>query len=195
MLKCIKTIILVLLVIVSKGAFSFNDAAFTDSISGFVRVQMEKDHTPGVVVLVSSPKIGVKRLAFGQAELGPHEQKMTDDLNFRVASISKTFLAVMILKMIEQGKIERFAGIAQYLPKDIDRSQIPNLELITVQDLLRMSSGIPEYYDLDVDEYLAAYPYKQWQPRDALRFSTDLQSKLCQVRAINTRTLIMFYCS
>lgn len=180
MAKNIKITLLILLVILSKGAFSNVQSSqnpLLDKLKAFTRLEMERDKTPGAVVLLSSPKFGVKQFALGAAVLSDHNIKMTSDKNFRVASISKTFLAVMILKMVEQGKIHLYSNIKQYLPKDLDLSLIPNIDRVTVGDLLKMTSGIPEYYDLDVDMYLASYPYKQWRPHDALRFSSDLKAK------------------
>lgn len=173
MRKRLKHFFLVFLIVLSKGAFALTSGQFSSALSQFVQNKMVQDQTPGVVVLISSPKLGIKKYAFGKAVLGKNGQEMTPERNFRVASISKTFLSVMILKMVEQGKINLSAKIADYLPANVDLRQIPNVNRVTVRDLLRMSSGIPEYYDVDVDEYLAAYPYKEWKPRDALRFASD----------------------
>lgn len=177
MKKRVKRVVLVLFVVLSKGAFALSQVQFSDAITRFLQDKMAQDKTPGVVLLVSSPKLGIKEYALGKAVLGKRSLEMTADLNFRVASISKTFLAVMILKMAEQGKINLSDRITRYLPESLDISQLPNVDRVRVKDLLRMSSGIPEYYDVDVDEYLAAYPYKQWRPRDAVRFASDLKPK------------------
>ena len=177
MRKRLKYLVLIFVIVLSKGAFAQTVGQFSSDLSQFVQDKMAQDQTPGVVVLISGPKLGVKKYAFGKAFVGKHSQDMTSDRNFRVASISKTFLSVMILKMVEQGKIKLSANIAEYLPANVDLSQIPNVNQVTVQNLLQMSSGIPEYYGINVDEYLAAYPYKEWKPRDALRFSSDRKSR------------------
>ena len=168
---------LLLLCVFASNTCANNVQSFLSRIENFTLLQMEKDQTPGVVLLVSSPKLGVKTISLGYAVLEPKPKFMSDKKNFRVASISKTFLAVMILKLVEQGMININAPIAKYLPTFLDLAQIPNLEKITVKHLLNMTSGIPEYYDVDVDEHLATYPYKQWQPQDALKFSSDLKPK------------------
>lgn len=157
--------------------YSGDKTLFVKKIERYLDQQIKDDGTPGAVLLISSPKLGMIRMAVGQAMLSPQLDKMTTHHNFRVASISKTYLAVMILKLVEQGKIKLDLPIKHYLPNTIDLSLIQNLDKITTRQLLTMTSGIPEYYDLDVDDYLSAYPYKGWYPQDALYFSADLQPK------------------
>ena len=172
-----KFLVFLILSLISALSFALSADPYTSKLKRFTRLQMEEDETPGVVVLLSSPKIGVRHFSLGHATLTPKFQSMTINNNFRVASISKTFLAVMILKLVEQQKIDLAKPIATYLPKDLDLALIPNVEKITVHHLLNMTSGIPEYYDLDVDDYLSKHPYRTWKPKDALAFSTDLKPK------------------
>lgn len=180
MFKCIQIPFLIVMLFFSCVGFSStskNASTFIKALTHYTQLAMRKDKTPGVVVLVSSPKLGTQSLALGASVLLPKMRPMSIDNNFRVASISKTFLAVMILKMVEEGKLNLYSNIKRYLPSNLDLSKIPNLDKILLIDLLQMTSGIPEYYDVDVDEYLAVYPYRQWRPRDALHFSSDLNAR------------------
>lgn len=59
-------------------------------------------------------------------------------------SVAKTYMAVAILKLHEQGRINLQAPIDQYLPKKY-LQYIPNGATITVNMLLNHTSGIPEY--------------------------------------------------
>lgn len=150
---------------------------FNQKVKNYLRFQMEKDQTPGVVILMSSPKIGVSTLALGYAKLPPNPIKMTIDKNFRVASISKTYLAAMILKLAEQDKLKLQDPIQRYIPNLTELTNFKGIKLVTVEQLLNMTSGIPEYYDVDVDDYLSSYPYKLWSPNDAINFANDLSPK------------------
>lgn len=150
---------------------------FLSKVKNFVQLKMEEDETPGVVVLLNSPVLGRQAFALGYAALPPQPDKMTVDKKFRVASISKTFMSVLILKLVQQGKIGLDDKMVKYLPKNLDKDLIPNVQQITIRQLLNMTSGIPEYYDLDVDEYLARFPYKVWSPQDTLKFAADLKPK------------------
>lgn len=59
-------------------------------------------------------------------------------------SVAKTFMAVGILKLFEQGRIDLQAPITQYLPQHYAQ-YITGANRITVMMLLNHTSGIPEY--------------------------------------------------
>jgi len=59
-------------------------------------------------------------------------------------SVAKTYMAVGILKLYEQGKIDLDAPMTRYLPKKYSR-YITQAENISVRMLLNHTSGIPEY--------------------------------------------------
>jgi D-alanyl-D-alanine carboxypeptidase len=64
----------------------------------------------------------------------------------RVASITKTFVAATILQLVAEGKVDLDAPIETYLPGRI-RGQGIDANAITVRQLLRHQSGLPEYFD------------------------------------------------
>ena len=66
---------------------------------------------------------------------------MTPDLPFRVGSISKTFVAVMVLQLHDEGLVDVDAPLATYLPG------IEPYGDLTVRALLSHRSGIPSYTD------------------------------------------------
>jgi D-alanyl-D-alanine carboxypeptidase len=59
-------------------------------------------------------------------------------------SISKTHMAVAILRLYEQQEIDLHASIEQYLPARYHR-YLPDVKNITVYMLLNHTSGLPEY--------------------------------------------------
>jgi CubicO group peptidase (beta-lactamase class C family) len=70
-----------------------------------------------------------------------NRQNITDILpqtKFKIASITKTFTAVLILRLFEQGKIDLNATIGQYLPE----YKGPGRDKVTIHHLLTYSSGI-----------------------------------------------------
>src|SRR3989338_6916692 len=126
--------------------------ALTDSIKSQLKAilagQLAESDTPGAVLLVSSPKLGTFTVAAGYADL-KDKTPMGPDNNFRIASMSKTFLAVAVLRLIEAGKFSLDDKIADLLPEAIDIDRIPNGSKLTVKQLLQMQSGIPNYTDSD----------------------------------------------
>lgn len=62
--------------------------------------------------------------------------KANPSTKYRIGSITKTFTAVVILQLMEEGKLEMNTLLKEFFP------QVPNSEIITVQHLLRHQSGL-----------------------------------------------------
>lgn len=68
----------------------------------------------------------------------------------RVGSITKTFVAATVLQLVSEGKVDLDAPIDAYLPGRIRGAGIDG-SAIMVRQLLRHQSGLPEYFDADID--------------------------------------------
>jgi D-alanyl-D-alanine carboxypeptidase len=129
--------------------------------SANIEVQLKKEliaslkeyDTPGAVFLLSSPKLGSLTLAAGVADKTTKKPMQVSN-NFRLASMSKTFLAVTLLKLVEQGKLKLDDKILNLLPEEIEWNRIANGKELTVRQLLQMRSGIPNYTEYDAYENL-----------------------------------------
>lgn len=99
---------------------------------------------PGISVSVRSNNYNYTLFA-GKADLTTNLNYSENSLNY-MHSISKTFTAVAILKLKEQGLINLNAPINQYLDPTICNN-ITNGNIITVRQLLNMKSGIADYLD------------------------------------------------
>jgi D-alanyl-D-alanine carboxypeptidase len=97
-----------------------------------------KNNAPGIVMLVE--KRGNRwQGAFGKAHLESN-QAMTVCHQFRIASISKTFTAAMIMKYVEQGQLSLSQTIKELLPQI--SSEIKYADKMTLTHLLNHTSGI-----------------------------------------------------
>lgn len=105
--------------------------------------------------------------AFGYRDL-PNKIKNTVDTTFGTASGGKTFIAVAIMKLIEEKKI----GIDQPINQIISK-KMPNIDSsVTVHQLLNHTSGIGDYYD---EEEMNDYA-ELWKdfPNYKIRKNSDL---------------------
>ncbi|MEQ1584858.1 MAG: serine hydrolase domain-containing protein [Cyclobacteriaceae bacterium] len=85
-------------------------------------------------------------------------------------SVSKTYMAVGILKLYEQGKIDLYAPMTNYLPEKYAR-YITEGHRVTMQMLLNHTSGIPEYnFHPDYVAKLLQHPDYQFVPEDYLKY-------------------------
>lgn len=97
---------------------------------------------PGTAVAIYSNE-GWWAASAGLAKIESNTAMEKCNLQY-LQSIAKTYMAVAILKLYEQGKIDLQAPIEQYLPKKY-HPYLPNVSMVTVYMLLNHTSGLPEY--------------------------------------------------
>ncbi|MFF7635002.1 serine hydrolase domain-containing protein [Kitasatospora sp. NPDC008050] len=61
---------------------------------------------------------------------------------FRIASVTKTFVATVLLQLVGEGRVQLDAPVEEYLP-----GEVPNGSQITVRELLTHTSGLYNYDD------------------------------------------------
>ena len=106
---------------------------------------MKEKNLPSVAVKVLVRGKGQYTFVDGFANLKIRAAR-TLDQPFRIASVTKTFAATAVLVLVDRGLLQKNDPIAKWYP------DFPNAARITVDDLLRMRSGIPAPND---DEVLA----------------------------------------
>lgn len=115
------------------------DRLFTD--------YMAREHIPGaVLVVMRGDRVAVRR-AWGFADPS-RRTPLPPDVVQPFYSIGKQFTAALILRLVQQGRIELDAPVAAYLPEYF--ADEPNLR---VRHLLRHTSGLPDF--IRVPEVLA----------------------------------------
>src|SRR5215204_2157224 len=98
---------------------------------------------PGASVAVYSETEGWWTGAQGYADLEKKLPMTNCHLQY-LQSISKSYMAVEILQLKEQGKIDLDAPMTKYLPNKYSK-YIEDAGSVTVRMLLNHTSGIPEY--------------------------------------------------
>ncbi|PPK98682.1 D-alanyl-D-alanine carboxypeptidase [Kineococcus xinjiangensis] len=77
---------------------------------------------------------------------------------FRIGSITKTFVATVVLQLVGEGSVELDAPVSRYLP-----GLLPDGDRITVRMLLQHTSGLANYTDhlpLDPAQYTSVAEFK-----------------------------------
>jgi D-alanyl-D-alanine carboxypeptidase len=90
---------------------------------------------------------------------------------FQIASITKSFTSVVVLKLAEEGKLSLDDTLGKWLP-DIAKN-IPNGNNITIRQLLNGSSGIYNFLNEDspfLNEVLKN-PRRQWKPEELVSYA------------------------
>jgi D-alanyl-D-alanine carboxypeptidase len=100
-------------------------------------------------------------------------QPMQPATQVRIASISKVFTAVVILQLVEEGKISFDTPVATWFP-----DLLPNGDKITVYNLLSHTSGLYDYLE---DRNFVNRAYKQidrsWAPRELVEYATQFPAR------------------
>ena len=128
---------------------------------------------PGAVVAIVSPS-GSWYGASGVADLENDIPVETDDL-FQVGSITKTFVAATILKLVEEGALTLEDTLTTWLPETITED-IANAQDITLRQILQHTSGIPDYLT-EIFNQAAIDPtifLTEWQPEELTEFVNGL---------------------
>jgi D-alanyl-D-alanine carboxypeptidase len=117
----------------------------TQQLNSDLRTLMQKENLPSVEVQMQIPGRGTYTFVGGHADLAARTLRQANQ-PFRIASITKPFAALAILSLFESGELRPSDTIAKWYP------DFPNASTITIDDLLKMRSGIPAPND---DEVLA----------------------------------------
>jgi D-alanyl-D-alanine carboxypeptidase len=127
--------------------------------------------TPGAIVAISDPDLGFWSTAIGDAEVDV--DPMTLEHHSRIGSITKTFTAVAVLQLVEQGDLALDDTVADVVP-DI-AEQFPETADITVEELLSMSSGLPDYANVPgaATGQAVEDPSKVWTPEELIASALD----------------------
>jgi len=129
--------------------------------------QLVRDGAPGALAVVRS-RSGIERAQAGLARRHPSIAMAATD-RFRVASITKTFVATVVLQLVAEGKIGLDDPVERWLP-----GLVPNGGAITIRELLDHTSGLFDYlHDARFARAVVAEPGRVWQPRELVAIATS----------------------
>src|SRR5262249_34178208 len=97
----------------------------------------EKNKAMGSLVLAKDGDALYARAIGYTIIKGPEKNPLPAASRFRIGSIKKMFTAVMILQLVEDGKLKLTDTLDKFYP------QIPNAQKITIAQILAHRSGIP----------------------------------------------------
>jgi D-alanyl-D-alanine carboxypeptidase len=111
---------------------------------------------PGAL-LVTRMNGSAETEARGLARLQP-ATPMRPNARFRIGSITKTFVAALVLKLAEDGKLELDDTVERWLPRAIAGGR-----RITIRQLLSHTSGLPDYVE---DSRVVRDLDRRWTPEE-----------------------------
>lgn len=107
-----------------------------------IQRRLAEDRVPGLAVGIVSPQGLAWSAGYGEVDLATGEPPHARTL-FRVASITKTFTAALILLLRDEGKLSLDERLAHYLPEFAKaRARVGSVEQVTLRRLLAHHSGL-----------------------------------------------------
>lgn len=129
------------------------------------------DGLPGVISLVQTPR-SRHLAASGFADRAAGQALRPEHL-FRIASNSKTFLAIVAAELHVEGRLDLDAPIKRWLPASIT-SHIAHSSTITTRQMLQHTSGIYDYLENDrFWDAVDARPGHRWTTLEAVAYAFD----------------------
>ncbi|GGQ28862.1 serine hydrolase domain-containing protein [Streptosporangium pseudovulgare] len=101
-----------------------------------------QDGMAGAVLSVRDRDGRMTTWTSGTAQRGTGRPMVGGDGRFRAASVTKPVIAAAVMRLVDGGKLDLDEQVEHYLPGSLHGARV------TVRQLLKHTSGLPEYFDL-----------------------------------------------
>jgi len=164
------------------GAFCCSGHAVEPGIDLSRKLQQELDraaHSAGGVSIlagVSVPSIGLEwDGATGGTVRGKAEPRLRPNDSFRIASVTKVYVAAAVFRLIEERRVGLYDSIDRYIGPETSKileSGGYDPRAIRVQQLLAHTSGLYDYaMDADFAAEISRNPAKHWTRREQIEWA------------------------
>jgi len=138
-------------------------AALQKELDGFVALGL-----PGAILFARNGS-ATMRLAGGIGDVA-HKTPMKANDHYKIASLTKTYTAAVVLQLVAEGKLRLGDSIERWVP-----GLVPNGRKITIRQLLNHTSGLAEF-DSDpryLKPYLSGNFGFYWAPRKLVQMGVS----------------------
>lgn len=120
-----------------------------EAVSKELETEIKKNHIPGMSVVVVNSNEVVFSKTYGNCK--------SIDTPFIIGSMSKSFTALSIMRLVEEGRIDINKPISNYIDTSLYFKNKEDGDKITVKQLLNQNSGIGTYQKLGSIEITKNY--------------------------------------
>ncbi|MEC3953092.1 serine hydrolase domain-containing protein [Nocardia sp. CDC153] len=154
---------------------------------------------PGAQVVLSGPD-GQKTATAGSGNLATGAP-YADNAHIRIGSVTKTFVATVVLQLAGEGTVDLEAPIERYLPGVVQGNGNDG-NRITVHQLLQHTSGLADFAPEDVtqklpqqlDQTTDGKAYRDYTPEDEVRIALSIPPQFepgAEFRYTNTNYVLL----
>jgi CubicO group peptidase (beta-lactamase class C family) len=184
----LKLAFLLLFVIASKPIYS--QSLNTKKLDELFNSLEKRNEAMGSITISKNGKILYNR-AIGYRYVSNDIKILADSAtNYRIWSITKTYTAVMILQLAEEGELSLQTTLDNFYPN------IPNSNIITIQNMLDHKSGIHDFVQNDTSEdwdtYIKEPLTHEFMVKNISQYNPDFQPGK-QFQYSNSNYLLLGY--
>src|SRR6266446_941525 len=110
-----------------------------DAVDEYVRAEMQKQHIPGLSLLVSRDRNPIRAQGFGLANV-ELQVPVKPETVFQSGSVGKQFTATAVMMLVEEGKISLDDVVTKYL-----KGAPTTWNQVTIRALLSHTAGFTDY--------------------------------------------------
>ena len=136
----IPLLIILVLVVVTTSPASHADTpeGLAPDVDSFVESYLDRHGLPGATVALVKDGESVYEQGYG---VDSEDQPLTPTSRMRLASVSKSFTALAVLQLVDQGVVDLDEPVVTYLP-DLSAGDDHRIREVTVGQLLSHTSGL-----------------------------------------------------
>lgn len=135
----------------------------TAQISEWLEGVVKEKGIPGATVAASFPRSAGISLAAGVTGTSATDDALPVNARMLAGSTGKTYFAACAVALHAEGRIDLDGPLASYLGGNAWLADVPNSDDVSLRDLLRHRSGIPEYvWDPEVAAAISADMDRVW---------------------------------
>ena len=153
---------------------NIHDSTFSQKVEVILQNQITQNDVAGIAMYTKNTKGAEAWVAAGLADID-NNIPVKNDTKFRVASISKSILAVVVLQLMEEENFAIEDKFSDYLPDSLV-SLFPYGNDITIFQLLGHTSGLYDFEDEQFIGMLLENTTYHWTPWELLEYSVEADS-------------------
>lgn len=116
-----------------------SQSSLDSAVAEYVKTEMERQHIPGLALLVTRDGKVVRSEGFGLANV-ELQVPVKPETIFESGSVGKQFTATAVMMLVEEGKIGLNDSLTKYFPE-----APPSWKNVTVRELLSHTGGFGDY--------------------------------------------------
>ncbi len=107
----------------------------------FISEIMAQEHVAGAAVGVSLRGQAIYARGFGEGSIETR-RPVTEDTVFGIASVSKSFAALAVMQLVDDGLVDALAPVVEYLP-EFSLPRLGDVRAVRVHHCLSHTTGVP----------------------------------------------------